>query len=171
MSTLLHPLSLSMLRDAADSVVSDALMWAKYATGITESVDEIITDVLGELAEAVESAPVTDRYEIDNIVSDFCDKVAEELEMSYCNGLASDLTDGDLIYTADILEYYTENPGEVDEALAGAYGGLSDFSTIGDAMSAGVALALYDVAGGEISEVIQAFETWAKDEMINHIFA
>ena len=171
MSTLLHPLSLSMLRDAADSVVSDALMWAKYATGITESVDEIITDVLEELAEAVESAPVTDRYEIDNIVSDFCDEVASSLEMMSGNGLASDLTDGDLIYTADILEYYTENPGEVNEALAGAYGGLSDFATIGDAMSAGVALALYDVASEEISEVIRAFEEWARDEMINHIFA
>ena len=171
MSTLLHPLSLSMLRDAADDVVSDVLVWAKYSTEITEHVDEIITDVLEKMADAVESETVTDRDEVEEIVSDFCDEVSGELEMSYCNGLASDITDGELIYTSDILDYYTENPDEVDEALAGAYGGLSDFDTIGAAMAAGVALALEDIASNEISEVVNAFGTWAKDEMVNHIFA
>lgn len=171
MSTLLHPLSLSMLRDAADDVVSDVLMWAKYSAEITEHVDEIITEVLGEMADAVESETVTDRDEAEDIISDFCDKVAESLEDSRGNNLASEISEGGAIYTSDILEYYTENMNEVDEALSDAYGDLSDFDTVGEAMSAGVALALCNIAESEISEVINAFETWAKNEMINHIFA
>ena len=171
MSTLLHPLSLSMIRDAADDVVSDVLMWAKYSTEITEHVDEIITDVLGEMAGAVESESVTDRDDVEEIIEDFCDKVVGELEMSLGNNLASDMTDGELIYTSDIMDYYMENTEEVDQALSDAYGGLSDFGTISEAISSGVALALYDVAYGEISEVVRAFDEWAKDEMANHIFA
>ena len=170
MSTLLHPLSLSMLRDAADSVVSDALMWAKYRTEITEHIDEIITDVLEKMADAVESESVTDRDDVEGIISDFCDEVSGDLEMSRGNGVASEISEGDAIYTSDIMDFYMENTEEVDEALASAYGGLSDFATISDAISSGVALALYDIASGEISEVINAFETWAKDEMVNHIF-
>lgn len=171
MSSLLHPLSLSMLRDAADEVVSDCLMWAKYRTEITERVDEIITDALETVAGAVESAPVTDLDEAEEIISDFCDEVSGELEMSRGNGMADDMISGEIIYTSDILDYYTENPDEVDEALADSYGDLSDFDTIGAAISAGVAMALHNIAENEISEVMQAFETWAKDEMINHIFA
>ena len=170
MSTLLHPLSLSMLRDAADEVVSDALMWAKYRTEITERVDEIITDALLKMSDAVESVPVTDSDDVEEIVGDFCDEIFGALEMSRGNGLASEMSEGDAIYTSDIMDFYMENPEAVDDALADSYGDLSNFGTIGDAMAAGVALALYDIASGEISEVINAFETWAKDEMVSHIF-
>ena len=170
MATLLHPLSLSMLRDAADDVVSDVLMWAKYSMEITEHVDEIITDALVSIAGAVESVPITDRDDVEEIISDFCDEVSGELEMSRGNGLADDIVSGGIIYTSDILDHYMENTNDVDEALSDAYGGLSDFETISDAMAAGVALALSNIAEYEISEVMHAFETWAKNEMVNHIF-
>ena len=171
MSALLHPLSLSMLRDAADEVVSDCLMWARYRTEITERVDEIITYALEAVSGAVESAPVTDRDEAEEIISDFCDEVSGDLEMSRGNGLSDDIISGDAIYTSDIMTYYMENTDEVNEALADAYGDLRDFSTVSEAISSGVAMALYNIAENEISEVMQTFETWAKDEMINHIFA
>ena len=170
MSNLTTPLSLDMIRTAADDIVSNELFFAKYQTEITEHVDDIITDALEELAGAVESEPVTDRDDVETIVSDFCDEVGGSLEMSRGNGLAGEMVDGDVIYTADILDYYTENTNDVDEALADAYGDFCDFETIADAMAAGVALALENIAEHEISEVMHAFETWAKDEMINQIF-
>lgn len=171
MSTLLHPLSLSMIRSAADEVASDALQWAKYSAEIGEHLEEIISDALKYVTSDVESAPVTDREDVEAIVSDFCEEVAGSLEMSRDNGLASDVTDGDVIYTSDILDYYAENTDEVDEALAHGYGDLREFNTIGEAMSTGVALALDNIAESEISEVMHAFETWAKEEMVNLIFA
>lgn len=171
MSNLSNPLSLEMIRNAATDIVHEELFWAKYGTEITEHIDGIIADELEELAGDVESEPVTDRDDVEAIVSEFCDRVAGELEMSRGNGLASDITYGDVIYTSDILDYYTENTNDVDEALADVYGDLSDFETIADAMAAGVALALENIAESEISEVMQAFETWASDVMVNSIFA
>lgn len=171
MTNLTTPLSLEMIRNAADDIVSNELLWAKYGTEITEHVDEIITMALEELAGAVESEPVTDRDDVETIVSDFCDEVAGSLEMSRGNGLAGEMVDGDVIYSADILDYYTENTNDVDEALADAYGDLGEFETIADAMAAGVALALENVAENEISEVMHAFETWAEDVIVNNIFA
>ena len=171
MTNLTNPLSLEMIRNAADDIVSNELLWAKYGTEITEHVDEIITMALEELAGAVESEPVTDRDDVETIVSDFCDEVAGSLEMSRGNGLAGEMVDGDVIYSADILDYYTENTNDVDEALADAYGDLGEFETIADAMAAGVALALENVAENEISEVMHAFETWAEDVIVNNIFA
>ena len=131
---------------------------------------QTFADALKYVAGDVESESVTERDDVETIVSDFCDEVAGSLEMSRGNGLAGEMVDGDVIYTADILDYYTENTNDVDEALADAYGGLSDFETISDAMAAGVTLALENIAENEISEVMHAFETWAKDEMINQIF-
>ena len=170
MTNLTTPLTLDMIRTAADDIVSDELFFAKYRTEITEHVDDIIADALKYVAGDVESESVTERDDVETIVSDFCDEVAGSLEMSRGNGLAGEMVDGDVIYTADILDYYTENTNDVDEALADAYGGLSDFETISDAMAAGVTLALENIAENEISEVMHAFETWAKDEMINQIF-
>ncbi|QDF19281.1 hypothetical protein SEA_STICKYNOTE_88 [Corynebacterium phage Stickynote] len=171
MTALVNPLSPSMLRDAAESVVSDVLMWAKYGTEISENVDLAIAEILESLAEYLEVEPITELDDVETIVSDFCDDVARSLEDMRGNGLATDITDGDVIYTSDIITYYTENTNEVEEALAECYGGLGDFDTISDAISAGVALALENIAESEISGVIDAFETWAKEEMTKYIFA
>ncbi|ATW58867.1 hypothetical protein SEA_ZION_88 [Corynebacterium phage Zion] len=170
MTALVNPLSPSMLRDAAESVVSDVLMWAKYGTEISENVDLAIAEILEGLAEYLEVEPITELDDVETIVSDFCDDVARSLEDMRGNGLATDITDGDVIYTADILTYYTENTNEVEEAFSSCYS-LGEFDSISAAMSAGVALALENIAEEEISGVIEAFETWAKKEMTEHIFA
>ncbi|AYQ98478.1 hypothetical protein KIMCHI1738_91 [Corynebacterium phage Kimchi1738] len=170
MTALVNPLSPSMLRDAAESVVSDVLMWTKYGTEISENVDLAIAEVLAGLAGYLESESITDMDDVETIVSDFCDDVARSLEDMRGNGLATDITDGDVIYTADILTYYTENTNEVEEAFSSCYS-LGEFDSISAAMSAGVALALENIAEEEISGVIEAFETWAKKEMTEHIFA
>lgn len=171
MTTLVNPLSLSMLREAAENVVNDALAWAKYETEIYETTDHIITEILEGLAGTVESEPITERDEVETIVEDFCNDFTESLEMMRDNGLSRDISEGGAIYTADILAYYHENSSDVEEALYECYGGLGDFDTISDAISTGVALALEKIAESEISEVIEAFETWAKEEMTKHIFA
>ena len=170
MTTIIKPLSLSMLRGAADDVVSDVLVWAKYRTEITETVNHVITEILEGLAGVVESEPITERDAVETIVEEFCNGVAESLEMMLGNGLSSEISEGDAIYTSDILDYYRENSNEVEEALAECYGGLGDFDTISDAISAGVALALEKIAYTEISEVISAFKTYAEDMMMGRIF-
>lgn len=170
MTTLVNPLSLSMLRDAAESIVNDVLMWAKYGTEISENVDLAISDSLEKLAGFLESEPITDMDNVEEIVSDFCDEVARSLESMRGNGLATDITDSDVIYTSDILTYYTENTNEVEEAFSNCFN-LGEFNSISDAMTAGVALALENIASEEISGVIDAFETWAKEEMTKYIFA
>ena len=170
MTNLTHPLNLNMIRNAAEEAIRGRLLWAKYGTEITEHVEGIITDVLEGLAGSVESEPVTDRDDVETIVSDFCDEVAGSLEISRGNGLTSEMTEGDVIYTADILNYYAENSNDVDEALADAHGSLGEFTTISEAMALGVELALANIAEEEVSDVIYAFETWAKDEMVDRIF-
>ena len=170
MTNLTHPLNLNMIRNAAEEIVRSELLWAKYGTEITEHVERIITDVLEGLAGSVESEPVTDRDDVETIVSDFCDEVAAALEISRGNGLASEMVEGDVIYTADILNYYAENSNDVDEALADVHGDLGEFPTISEAMALGVALALQNIAEEEVSDVIHAFETWTKNDMVDRIF-
>ncbi|ATW58546.1 hypothetical protein SEA_DARWIN_93 [Corynebacterium phage Darwin] len=170
MTALVNPLSPSMLRDAAESVVSDVLMWAKYGTEISETTSHIITEVLAGLAGYLESESITDMDDVETIVSDFCDDVARSLEDMRGNGLATDITDGDVIYTSDIITYYIENTNEVEEAFSSCYS-LDEFDSISAAITAGVACALDNIASEEIFGVIEAFETWAKKEMTEHIFA
>jgi hypothetical protein len=119
----------------------------------------------------VESEPITERDDVEMSGEDFCKDFTKSLEMKCNNGLPREITECDTIYTADIMAYYDESPNEVEEALYECYGGLGDFNTISDAISAGVALALERIADAEILKVIETFKTSAKDTMMDHILS
>lgn len=98
-----------------------------------------------------------------DIAEDFATEIVSDFEGAICNGVGHEWADTRVIYTTDIEDYYRENTSECDDALMDCYGGLGDFSTIGEAMSAAVALAVSNQADSELWDVHHDLDTQLVD--------
>lgn len=134
--------------------------YGEFDTHIIELLENIIEDVFATRDAAAELEAIDlDDFDGDihaayqDVAEDFAREVLGDFEGAICNGTADDWADTRVIYTADIEDYYRENPQECDEALMSCYGGLEDFDTIGEAMSVAVALAVAAKATTEMWDV------------------
>lgn len=135
-------------------------MYGDFEDDIIELLEYIINEAFATRDAEVELSVIDlDDYDGDknaawqDIAEDFATEIVSEFEGAICNGAAGDWADTRAIYTTDIEDYYRENTQECDEALMDCYGGLVDFDTIGEAMSAAVALALSNQAHAELWDV------------------
>lgn len=134
--------------------------YGDFSNDIRELLEYIIDEVFATRDAAVELGAVDlDDFDGDihaacqDIAEDFATEIISDFESAICNGIGHEWADTRVIYRVDIEDYYRENTHECDEALMGCYGGLGDFSTIGEAMSAAVALAVSDQADSELWDV------------------
>ena len=141
------------------SVEECSPLYGDYATDIRELLEYTVNEVFATRDAEVELSVIDlDDYDGEknaawqDIAEDFALEVISDFEGAICNGAGHDWADTRVIYTADIEDYYRENTQECDEALMDCYGGLGDFDTIGEAMSAAVALAVSNQADSELWE-------------------
>lgn len=149
------------LRDAIVASVEECSpAYGDFATDIRELLEYTVNEVFAARDAEVELSVVDlDDYDGEKIAAwqdvaeDFALEVISDFESAICNGVGHEWADTRVIYTTDIVEYYLENTHECDEALMGCYGGLGDFDTIGEAMSAAVALDVSNQADSELWDV------------------
>lgn len=134
--------------------------YGDFADDIRELLEYTVNEVFATRDAEVELSVIDlDDYDGEvhaawqDIAEDFATEIISDFEGAICNGAAGDWADTRAIYTTDIEDYYRENTAECDEALMDCYGGLEDFDTIGEAMSAAVALALSNQAHAEMWDV------------------
>lgn len=129
-----------MARDARAAVLEIVGAEGAMADTLSYEVDNYLTP-------AIFAPAFDDRDEYDND-EERLDEIEASLEDAL-GDLATALMDNDeapheaadsdqdVIYTRKTVEFYEEHMDEVDEEISN-YGGLEDFSTIGDAMQFGV---------------------------------
>lgn len=129
-----------MARDARAAVLEIVGAEGAMADTLSYEVDNYLTP-------AIFAPAFDDRDEYDND-EERLDEIEASLEDAL-GDLATALMDNDeapheaadsdedVIYTRKTVEFYEEHMDEVDEEISN-YGGLDDFSTIGDAMQFGV---------------------------------
>lgn len=144
--------------------------YGDFDTDIIELLEYTINEVFATRDAEVELSVVDlDDYDgevhaaFQDIAEEFAQEVIDDFEAAICNGASNDWADTRVIYTSDIITYYLENTYECDEVLTDCYGGLEDFDTIGEAMSAAVALALTNKADAELWDVHRDLDTQLGD--------
>lgn len=148
------------------SVENCSPLYGDYATEIRAQLEHIVNEVFATRDAEVELSVIDlDDYDGEKIAAwqdvaeDFALEVISDFESAICNGVGHEWADTRVIYTSDIVEYYQENTAECDEALMDCHGGLGDFDTIGEAMSAAVALAVSNQADSELWDVHHDLDT------------
>lgn len=137
-----------------------AAVYGEFASDINELLAYTINEVFATRdAETEFSVIDLDDYDgethaaFQDIAEEFAQEIIDDFENAICNGVGHEWADARVIYTADIEDYYRENTSECDDALMESYGGMGDFSSIGEAMGAAVALAVCNQAESELWDV------------------
>lgn len=151
-------ITIENIRQASDAF-RDAEVHNMYSD-FSDNIEELFNEKVGEWLTT--QFDENDEMQSDEIASALCEWVANEMEHADdYHGITYEWSDGGLIYTADIWDYYRDNQNECDDCLHEI--DLVSCDDIDSIVSAVVAIAYSRQAYNELMETTDTIRNGAGD--------
>lgn len=164
-------MNIGAFRDAIDYAVDEVMPYLdEFHDTIPDVVRGIINLRLAEITSDVEYVDVSVNGwydETKEMVTRFVDNVIADIEHKRDNtSFVSDTAERPYRYV--VMDVYENFPDEVNEAFKSQFS-FDEFSTIDDIITTGVQILHEQVCVEEINEVIDEFNTFLADTIMNEI--